>query len=76
MLAVDGVNVEAGPGEVVAFDRPNGAGKTSLMDAVSGFTRYQGPCSSTVSRLMAGQAIADRLRDWSGPSRDSSCSPR
>lgn len=35
-LALDGVSVEVGPGQVVAILGPNGAGKTTLVRAVSG----------------------------------------
>jgi len=44
--AVDGINVEIAPGEIVAFLGPNGAGKTTTLDMVLGLIE---PTSGTVS---------------------------
>ena len=40
--ALQGFEVEIGPGELVGLIGPNGAGKTTFIDAASGFARYQG----------------------------------
>jgi len=45
ILAVDGVDVDIRPGEIVAFLGPNGAGKTTTLDIVLGLIE---PTSGTV----------------------------
>src|SRR3954469_7365495 len=40
--AVSGVSFEVGPGELVALLGTNGAGKTSTMELVAGFSRPDG----------------------------------
>jgi branched-chain amino acid transport system ATP-binding protein len=52
LVAVDGVNLEVHPGEVVSIIGPNGAGKTTVFNCISGF--YQ-PTSGSVSLM--GEAI-------------------
>jgi branched-chain amino acid transport system ATP-binding protein len=46
LIALDGVSLEAGPGEVVGVIGPNGAGKTTLFNVLCGFVR---PNSGTIS---------------------------
>jgi ABC-type branched-subunit amino acid transport system ATPase component len=41
-LAVDNVSLEVTPGSVVGLIGPNGSGKTSLIDAITGFKRSSG----------------------------------
>lgn len=49
--AVDGIDLEIAPGEVVAFLGPNGAGKTTTIDMVLGLAA---PTSGTVEVFGAG----------------------
>ncbi len=42
LVAVDGVDLSAGPGDVVALLGPNGAGKTSTVEAAEGYRRPSG----------------------------------
>ncbi|MEL7974571.1 ABC transporter ATP-binding protein [Isoptericola sp. F-RaC21] len=53
--AVDGIDLEIAPGEVVAFLGPNGAGKTSTIDMVLGLST---PTSGTVQVFGAEPADA------------------
>ena len=42
VTAVDGVDLEVRPGEILGIIGPNGAGKTTLLDLLSGFVRPDG----------------------------------
>jgi ABC-type branched-subunit amino acid transport system ATPase component/ABC-type branched-subunit amino acid transport system permease subunit len=42
VTAVSNLSLAVGEGEVVGLIGPNGAGKTTTMDALGGFTRYEG----------------------------------
>ena len=48
VVAVDGIDLDVGAGEIVAFLGPNGAGKTTTLDMVLGLTR---PTAGTVEVL-------------------------
>jgi len=48
VVAVDGIDLDVGAGEIVAFLGPNGAGKTTTLDMVLGLTR---PTAGTVQVL-------------------------
>jgi len=52
VVAVDGVSLTVAPGEVVGLIGSNGSGKTTVIDAITGFTR---PASGRV--LIDGQLI-------------------
>jgi branched-chain amino acid transport system ATP-binding protein len=54
IVALGGVDLEVGAGEVVGLVGPNGSGKTTLLDAISGLLPYEG------SVVFDGRAI-DRL---------------
>ncbi|TXR57162.1 ABC transporter ATP-binding protein [Quadrisphaera setariae] len=60
VTAVDGIDLEVAPGEVVAFLGPNGAGKTSTLDVVLGLAQ---PTSGTVE--VCGTTPRDAVdRGW------------
>jgi branched-chain amino acid transport system ATP-binding protein len=79
--AVDGINLEVGPAEMVALVGANGAGKTTVLNTVSGLIR---PASGSVSlrgrvaqvpegrQLFAEMTVEDNLRlgAWSTRDRD------
>ena len=54
VVAVDDVTFEVAEGQIVGLIGPNGAGKTTTIDALCGFSRYEG----TVS--VCGQNVDDR----------------
>lgn len=54
ILAVDGVNLEVGAGEVLGFLGPNGAGKSTTMKMVTGFLT---PTSGTA--VVCGRDVVD-----------------
>ena len=58
--AVDGIDLDVGPGEIVALLGPNGAGKTTTIDMVLGFTA---PTTGEVAIFgrTPRQAVADGL---------------
>lgn len=47
LVALDGVDIEVAPSEIVGLIGPNGAGKTTLFDCLSGLV----PCAGTVQLL-------------------------
>ncbi len=51
MVAADGVSLEVRPGQIVGLIGANGAGKTTVLDAISGFARYSG------SVTLAGRSL-------------------
>lgn len=55
-LAVDSVNLEVGPGEIVVLAGANGAGKTSTLESIEG---YRKPASGTI--LIGGSSPEDAL---------------
>ena len=57
-VAVDGLDLEVSPGEVVAILGPNGAGKTSTVETLEG---YRAPSSGSV-RVLGLDPIADHRR--------------
>ncbi len=59
VVAVDGIDVEISPGEIVAFLGPNGAGKTTTLDIVLGLIP---PTSGVVEVL----GVAPRKAVYSG----------
>jgi ABC-type branched-subunit amino acid transport system ATPase component len=55
--ALDGVDVTVKPGTIHAIIGPNGSGKTSLLNVISGFYRQeQGSVTSAGTRLRPGRA--------------------
>ncbi|PZR79875.1 MAG: ABC transporter ATP-binding protein [Candidatus Aeolococcus gillhamiae] len=56
--ALDGVDVEVHSGEVVGIIGPNGCGKTTLVDAVSGVLRAQDGCVEVHGRNLTGASPA------------------
>jgi ABC-type branched-subunit amino acid transport system ATPase component/branched-subunit amino acid ABC-type transport system permease component len=54
VTAVDGVSITLRPGRISGLIGPNGSGKTSMIDAISGFVR---PAAGSV--VLAGRAIED-----------------
>lgn len=64
-FAVDGVSIEVRPGEVVGLIGTNGAGKTTIMNAISGFVRSTGTIEVFGKRI-DGQASFRRSRTGMG----------
>lgn len=79
VVAVDGVDLQVGAGEVVALCGPNGAGKTSLLDCVTGMRRPDGgevrlvgtdPWSAgPAERARVGVVLADLGLPLAAPAR-------
>ena len=76
LRAVDGVSLVAEPGSIVGLIGPNGSGKTTTLDAVSGNVR-----AASGSVRVDGVDLTDFLpeerigSDWSGPSRTAGSTP-
>lgn len=56
--AVDGIDLDVGPGEIVALLGPNGAGKTTTIDMILGFTEPTAG-EATVFGSRPRQAVAE-----------------
>ncbi|HTW11621.1 MAG TPA: ABC transporter ATP-binding protein [Solirubrobacteraceae bacterium] len=57
VLAADGVSIDVGEGASVGLLGANGAGKTSLLRAISGLLRFHGGSISGGSVRMAGRTV-------------------
>jgi len=68
LTSVDSVSLRVAPGKIVGLIGANGAGKTSLIDAVTGYTPYRGSVSvggRCLDRMAAHQrARAGLARTW------------
>ena len=62
IVAVRGVDLCVGEGEIVAIVGPNGAGKTSLLSAISGVVRPKGGSIAFGGRPLIGIALEDVAR--------------
>jgi ABC-type Fe3+/spermidine/putrescine transport system ATPase subunit len=54
---LQGVDVEAGPGEVLALLGPSGSGKTTLLFAVAGFVALESGAIEVAGKTVAGPGI-------------------
>jgi branched-chain amino acid transport system ATP-binding protein len=62
IVAVRGVDLHVGEGEIVTIVGPNGAGKTSLLSAISGVVRPKAGSIALGGRPLAGIALEDVVR--------------
>jgi ABC-type branched-subunit amino acid transport system ATPase component/branched-subunit amino acid ABC-type transport system permease component len=62
VVAVDGVSLTVAPGEVVGLIGSNGSGKTTVIDAITGFTRPAGGRVLLEGRLVNRWSAARRSR--------------
>ena len=58
--AVNGVDLEVGPQEIVGVIGPNGAGKTTVFDLISGFVPTDGGCVELLGRDITSLPANDR----------------
>ena len=77
VVAVDHVDFEVAPGEILGIIGPNGAGKTTCFEIVAGFTTPDaGRSSSRASTSPARLRSSAPARAWCGRSRTPRCSRR
>jgi iron complex transport system ATP-binding protein len=59
-LVLKGIDLAAGPGQVVAVLGPNGAGKTTIFRCVLGLVHFQGQVlvGGWTCAVMAGRCVA------------------
>jgi branched-chain amino acid transport system ATP-binding protein len=62
VVAVDHVDLEVGPGEIVGLVGQNGAGKTTIVDCISGFHQIDGGVVRFRGRDVSGWAPHERAR--------------
>jgi ABC-type branched-subunit amino acid transport system ATPase component len=67
LRALDGVDLDVEPGEIVGLIGPNGAGKTTLFDCVSGLVRGEGTVAVS-GRDVTGLAPHERAKAGLGRS--------
>lgn len=60
--AVDRVSLRVGPGEMVGMIGANGAGKSTIVDAVTGYVAAEGGTVSLGSKSLASLAVHQRTR--------------
>jgi branched-chain amino acid transport system ATP-binding protein len=63
-IAISGIELAVGEGEIVAVLGANGAGKTTLLRAISGFLPADNAAVTAGDIRFAGQRIAGRLPQW------------
>lgn len=77
LLAVNNVELELRPQEIVSLIGPNGAGKTTVFNCLTGFYKPTGARSSCVISIWKGcRASKSPAWAWCAPSSTCVCSAR
>jgi len=76
IVAVDGLNLEVEPGEIVGLIGPNGAGKTTTLNLITGFlTPNEGRISLNGTEVTGDSPDSIRRAGSAGPFRSEAVRP-